>query len=184
MAVRRADIGKPYSRVGLINVVAVFCSTLSAERQSRLPFRDLRPGPDFIRNFISRNDERLRLGRPAKESEQRWRAYIADCLTTHLDVFEKQLHDDNVDASRLYNLDETGITPNKDTSGRLPCRHVLRSGKSQSSQLRQSSFFYIHRITMMATVCADGTKFSPLFVIKREKFRTVSLHPIILTSGR
>lgn len=38
VAVRRADIGKPYSRVGLINVVAVFCSTLSAERQSRLVY--------------------------------------------------------------------------------------------------------------------------------------------------
>lgn len=66
----------------------------------------------------------------------------------------------------VYNLGETCVTPNKDTSGRSPSKHLMRTGKAITSQIREVKFSYTHRITMLTCVCSDSTCTYPLFVIK------------------
>lgn len=168
VVLRQADMAKPYTRIDLIDAIAEYCATLPTERQSNLPFKDFEPGPDFMRGFLLRNSNRLRFGRPAKEAEQRWRACNADVLTNHYTSYEHIVKTNNIDKARIFNLDETGVTPNKDTSGRSPSKRLLRTGKASTSQIREVTFSYTHRITMLACVCADGTWTDPLFVIKGE----------------
>ena len=139
----------------------MFASGLSLERQAKLPFENLTPGRDFLRNLLKRNAETIRLGRPAKEAEERWRACNADTLTTHLGSFESVLVENGITASQLYNLDETGVTPNRDKSKRTCQKMLLRTSISKTTQVRTTHFKNVDRITMMATVCADGSSFPP-----------------------
>ena len=96
----------------------------------------------------------------------RWRACNADTLTTHLASFESVLVENGITASQLYNVDETGVTPNLDKSKRTCQKMLLRTSMSKTTQVRTTHFKNVDRITMMATVCADGSSFPPFFVLK------------------
>ena len=115
LLVREADGGSPLTRPDCNDAFYKFASALSLELQAKVPCENLTPGRDFLRN---RNADTIRLGRPAKEAEERWRACNAGTLTTHLVSFENVLVENRITASQLYNLYETGVTPNRDTSKR------------------------------------------------------------------
>lgn len=162
----QADFGKPCTRNDAADAIQTFVQSMDAERHKRLPFKNMSPGRAFMASFLKRNKAKLHLGRPQKEAEERWRACNGETLTTHIATFEKLLEDNGIADSHVYNLDETGVTPNKDTAKRTNCKHILRSGMAQSSQIRTASFRNVDRVTMLGTICADGTTVPPLFVVK------------------
>ena len=166
LLVREAEGGLPLTWRDLNDAVYMFSSTLSLERQAKLPFENRTPGRDFLRNFLKRNAETIRLGRPAKECEERWRACNSDTLTTHLASFENVLVENRITASQLYNLDEPGATPNHDTSKRTCQNMTLRTSMSNTTQVGTTHFRNVDKIAMMATVCADGSSFPPCFLLK------------------
>ena len=88
MLVRQADLGKPFNREDIRDAVYALCLEMSSERQDKLPFKDLVPGPDFVTAFLERHHDVIRLGRPAREAEIRWRAINGEVLTTHVAVME------------------------------------------------------------------------------------------------
>lgn len=135
-----------------------------------LPFVDLTRGKEYIGNFFARNKEWLRLGSPGKEAEQRWRACNAETLTNYVAMFESYLRKYNTDESRVYNLDETSITPNKDPVVFHPILYsVAKSRKFDKYEKRRSAT--PNRITLLAKVCADSWSFAPLFLSKVKRFR-------------
>lgn len=80
------------------------------------------------------------------------------------------VEDHNIDPPRMYNLDETGVKPNRDTRNTPNYKLVLlRFGKSKYSQVGTASFKYVDGETIISTVCADGTLAVTLFVIKGKK---------------
>ena len=81
-------------------------------------------------------------------------------------MFESILSDNSIDATRVYNLEETGVTLNRDNSGRCHAKRLLRQGKASSSQIREAHFSYTHRVKIMCCVYAKG-KASSLFIVIR-----------------
>lgn len=166
---RGADMGKPFRRVHLIEDIFEYCHALTLPSQRKLPFVDFAPGDDSIRNFIKRKDEHLRLGFPAEESEQRWRECNAEMFTNHLDIYETYIKMNEMDETPVYNLDEMSVASNKDKLGRSSSKRLVRSGKAKTLKIREETFNYTHRITMLVAVCTDGTRFPPIFVISGEE---------------
>lgn len=106
---------------------------------------------------MERDADPIRFGRAAKKSEVRWRACNEDTLTRHIASFEKLMRNKEIDALQLYNIDETGVTPNNDKSERINPKFVLCSGKWRSSQMRSKTVKYVEGVKMMAAVCDDST---------------------------
>lgn len=69
-------------------------------------------------------------------------------------------------ASRLYNLDETGVTSNEDSAGRLSQKTFTRTSRLQTEQYLLLIVSNVSWNTIIATVCANGTYFTLLIVIK------------------
>ena len=46
---------------------------------------------------------------------------------------------------------------------------MLRSTKARDSQVRVPTFNYTDRVTMLGTMCADGSDYTPLFVLKWDR---------------
>ena len=120
VVVRRPGRGKPYSRTDLVDAVVEFFDGLPFARRMLISLKDSVPGPYCIRDFIKRCDDRLHLGRPFKEPEERSRSCNGEKSTNHIATFASIVEDSNMCAKSIYKLDKTGVTPNKDTSGRSP----------------------------------------------------------------
>eukprot|EP00171_Calliarthron_tuberculosum_P002526 IDg2526t1 len=161
---RYANRGLPLARAHLEEAFAILISRLPDKRQRSLPFKNGRPGPRFHRNFIRRNRDRLRFARPLRQEGKRFAAANAEVLTMHFAVLGKVYDDLGVDASRVWNLDETGATPGKDVDGAPTTRHYLT--RQGGSDMRVADFKQLHRITMMPVVSAAGDYGPTLFVFK------------------
>lgn len=164
-----ADFGRPCSRYDVADIIHVYVESLSPERQDKLLSVNMYPGRDFLRAFMRRHKNVIRFGLPANEAEIRWRSCDTETLTTHLAMFESYLEKYKIDDTRLYNIDETGVTPNRDAARRRAYKLTLRSSRAAQSQVRVATFKYTDRITMLGAVCADGTCHTPTFVITSAK---------------
>lgn len=69
-----------------------------------------------MRDFSGRHKRHLVYARPTRQESKRYDAVNDEVLTTHFAVVEKLLREHGIDASRLWNLDETGRTPSRDFS--------------------------------------------------------------------
>jgi hypothetical protein len=75
------------------------------------------PGKKFLRGFEGRHTNIIRFGRVSKQEAVRYLAGNGDVLTTHLAAIENIIRINDIDACRIFNLDECGCTPGKDVSG-------------------------------------------------------------------
>lgn len=163
---RSANLGKEYTREDICDAIETYCETLPQSLQAQLPFKNLAPRKDFKSDFTRRHNESGRMGRSAKEDEVRWTACNSNTLTTQTIRFQKLCTNTNVEQSWIYNLDETCVTTNRDTSSCPSKLRFIRYGNFPTSQLRVAQFSYVNRVTMMATMCADGSTFALLFSIR------------------
>eukprot|EP00171_Calliarthron_tuberculosum_P023847 IDg23847t1 len=161
---RYSNRGVPLARAHLEEAFAILISRLPIKRQRSLPFKNGRPGPRFLRNFLRRNKGRLRFARPLQQEGKRFAAANAEVLTQHFAVLGKLFEDLGVDASRVWNLDETGATPGKDVDGAPTARHYLT--RQGGSDMRAADFKQLHRITMMPVISAAGDYGPTLFAFK------------------
>ena len=112
-----ADHGVPLNRTHLREAISLFVSSLPKERKCNLPFKNAVPGYWYLRGFEKRHVYKIKFGRPLRQESKRHLVVSADTLTTHFAVFEKLISQHSIDASRLWNLDETEYTPGKDSAG-------------------------------------------------------------------
>lgn len=131
-----------------------------------MTFRDGRPGRKFVKYFLERHSSIIKLGKPRKEQELRYKSCNADTISTNFAALKKIISDNNIDSSRICNIDETGSTTEREAGGRLSKKRVLRSGKANRSVVRVPTFKNVDRITMLPTIFANGELGEPLFVIK------------------
>lgn len=160
------DKGLPLQRSDIVDAVEILISTLPKERQTKTNFKDNRQGRKFVRLFLQRHSSKICLGRPRKEQELRFRSCNAETLSTHFAALKKVIEDNNIDSSRICNLDETGSTPEKEANGRINKKRVLRSGKVRTSVVRVPTFTNVNRVTIVPAIFANGECADPLFVIK------------------
>jgi len=94
----------------------------------------------------------------------RYKACNAETLTTHFATLEKIILENDIDDSRIFNLDEVGATPGKDADAQTRCKKYLTRNAVNDSRIAQ--FANTSRVTMMPAICADGSAHLPLFVFK------------------
>eukprot|EP00171_Calliarthron_tuberculosum_P001354 IDg1354t1 len=137
---------------------------LPEERQSRLPFREGRPGRKFTHGFLQRHSARLRFSKPVLQEGKRFAAANADALTMHYATLGRLIEEHDLDAARIWNLDETGGTPGKDVSGAGASRRFLRRDGIVDAKI--AHFANVSRSTMMPIINAAGEAGPVLFVFK------------------
>ena len=117
-----ADRGMPMRRSRVAEVIALLVETLSEERKNALPFRDGVPGRNFLRGFIKRHRQSLRVCVPEYHEAKRHAAMSAETLTSHIAKEERLVQMYNIDASRFWNLDEAGAHRAETREGSLSSR--------------------------------------------------------------
>lgn len=114
---------------------------------------------------MQRHRERIRLGRPRKEKEIRYRSCNAETITTHFAALQKK-SENSVGASRIFNVDESGSTATRGAAGRANKKRILRSGEENNSINRVPTFKNVDLVIIVPTVFENGETFRPLFIIK------------------
>ena len=132
-----------------------------------LPFKHDVPSHVYLGAFRRRHAEKIKFGRPLSQESKRFAVVNIDSLSTHFGTIEKLVNDNDIDASRIFNLDEVGICPNKDASGRLACKNIMPRRGNQD--FVAPLFKYEDRVTMMPVISAAGEAGPPLFVIKEKR---------------
>lgn len=165
---RFADEGHCVRKCDVADAVELMVSTFPEYRRKKIPFVDNRPGRKFLTLFLKRHANRIRLGKASKEEEIRWRSGNAEVFTNHFATLEKLVADYDIDASRIANLDETGVSANRDACGRIRAKHLIRTRQSQTTQQRVATFKNVDRITLMPTIFANGDTAPPLIIIQGE----------------
>lgn len=144
----------------------LFC-TLPAERQAKMKWASGRPGRKFVELFLKRHQNEIHLGRPSMEEEVRWRSSNANVITTHIAALEKIIKDNGITASHIANLDETGVSPNRDVTGRIQAKQVLNKNRKsvRANPVQRMAYFKdVKRVTMLPTIFANGDCGRPLFI--------------------
>ncbi len=89
-------------------------------------FKVSKPGAVWIKSVCERN--KLSFSKPNRQAAERFASTNAEVLTTHLSSLESIMTDLKNAAQRLFNLDETGITPGKDFHGTSKKKAVMDLG--------------------------------------------------------
>jgi len=164
----------PMNRDDVADAVQVVVQKMDASRAASMPFIGGRPGKKFLSAFLKRHSKAIRLGRPSSQEDIRWASTNATTLTSHFAQVEALIREHNIDASRLANLDECGVTAGRDASGRTQ-RKVYMT-RATVAQQRTVDFKNVQRVTMMPVIFASGHVGNPLFVIRgtRVRYRVLS----------
>lgn len=156
--------GVPLTAKHLCDAVEILVSTLPDERRKKMPFKKGRPSAKYCRGFRKRHASRLRFGRPLRQESKRFAACSAENLTSHFATLSVLIERYKFDAERIWNLDETGATPDKDVNGRSSSRRFLDRRGSQD--LKIAEFRRTHRVTMLPVISAAGQLGPTLFIFK------------------
>lgn len=89
--IKFCDAGHPLLRSDVADAVELFVSTLPEQRQKEIKFKFNRPGQTFLKLFLQRHRQKVKLGRPNKEEEIRFRSCNAETMTTHFASLKKLL---------------------------------------------------------------------------------------------
>ena len=106
-----AKCGFPQSRKNLQDMVKSY--VISSGKVT--PFRDGRPGLDWVRRFEKRHQQRLRRRKREGLSVLRAKGLSREIITSFFDMYKDVLNEHNI-ANKpwvIYNVDETGLTADK-----------------------------------------------------------------------
>lgn len=85
-------------------------------------------------------------------------------ITTHFARRKSLILEHSLDASRIWNLEESGVTPDRNLIGSIEARRImLRHG---DGDLKLPEFARSERVTRIAVVSAAGNSGPPIFVFK------------------
>lgn len=182
---RYSDRGN-LTRGDLIDTVEILVTTFPAERQNALRFVNGRPGRSFCRGFEKRHRDAICFKKPSPQEAARFRATNADNMTSHFAAIERIIHENDIDAARLANLDESGITPGNYQSRvgkkKVYCTRYATQHK-QTAETSSPESGNINRVTLVGVVFASGEAGGPTFIFEGTKlrYRTVSVRVVVST---
>ena len=166
MLLQDADYGVPLTKLHLQEALQIFISGLPAARKGELPFRDNTPVVRFLRAFEKHNRKELKLAIPTCHAGRRHAATNAETLTTHFACLDALISKFNIDASRLWNLDETVGIAGRDESGNSKRRRYLRS--NTNSEMRLPEFVRSARATVLQWSAPPGRQVLPFLSLKED----------------
>lgn len=173
--------GVPLTTAHLCDAIEILVSALPDERRARMLFKQGRPTVKYCRSFRKRHAHRLRFCRPLRQESKRFAACNADSLTTHFATLSTLIERFDLDAQRIWNLDETGATPDKDVNGRSSSRRFMDRRGVQD--LKIAEFRRTHRVTMLPVISAAGQNGPTLFIFKgrRMPYRQILRRGVVHT---
>ena len=117
-----------------------------------------------MRGCYEQHKQLLQYAVPRPQEAKRHHACNAEVLTTHFASLNALVQEYGLDDEHVWNLDETGCTPGKDTTG-VPrtCRFMRQDMKKDA---KMEEFRRTGRITLMPVISAAGDVGLILFVFK------------------
>lgn len=125
------------------------------------PFKDGTAGTDWYKGFVRRHPD-LTLRKPEPTSIARARGFNKPQVYRFFDILEEQIQKHDMDATRFYNMDETGVQ----TSSNKPPRVLTKVGKRQVGLIASSER---GRTTTVVCCCNAAGAFIPPFMIFARK---------------
>jgi len=164
LILRFADRGIPMTRQHVREAASIVIQTFSSERKSRLPFTGDIPERKWVSGFYMRHKDFIKCGQPNYQEGKRFRATNAETLCNHYSALEALKMEYGFDSSRVWNLDETGCSPGKDTNGANRKKRFLR--RTGTTDFKADEFVRSNRMTIMPCISASGDMAPLLFVFK------------------
>ena len=162
--VDRATAGLPLTKLHLSEAVNIFVSSMSSKRRCQLGEEWNGPSREWLNRFPRKHADRLSFVRPLPQEAVRYRQVNGEAITTHFATVQKLVEDNEIDASRLFNLDECGCSPAKEAGSKSRSRRYMpRRG---SRDIRRADIADLAPITMMPVISAAGEHGPPLLVFK------------------
>lgn len=81
-------------------------------------------------------------------------------MSTHFAVLDKLIQDNDIDAARIFNVDEASASPEKDMGNKDTTRKFMPRHRCQNAKV--ANITYKNRITLMAVINAAGNHGPPL----------------------
>lgn len=97
---------------------------MAPERWAVLPFTNVRPGEYRVRKMYVRNIAQLQNVVPNPQEMKRHQNCNAEVYAKHFSALSARVLEYGLDDERVWNLDESGCTPGKDTKENGPCAEV------------------------------------------------------------
>ena len=120
-----ANRGIPLTQAHLREAVAIMVNGMDPTRRMLLTFRRGVPGRGYLRGFRRRHKEKLAFRKPVRQEAKRFAQVNAEVQTTHFATLKKLIEENNLDAPRIFNLDESGVTPERDLHGVTASRRLM-----------------------------------------------------------
>ena len=162
-----AELGWPLDRDDISKFIGEFCQRMSKKTR----FKDGKPGQDFLRDFLRRNNDQLstRRGEILKVSRAKAEdpAIISDFIDTVKSAFDiAGINKDNLnDAKRIFNADESGFN----TKGSFE-RLIVGKGKD-AQQLRPTE----GKTNYSVLVCGNAAgQYVPPYVVYKGTDTTIN----------
>jgi hypothetical protein len=125
------------------------------------PFKNGAAGTDWYKGFARRHPD-LTLRKPEPTSIARARGFNKPQVYRFFDLLEEQIEKHKITATRLYNMDETGVQ----TSSNKPPRVLTKLGKRQVGLIASTER---GRTTTVICCCNAAGSFIPPFMIFARK---------------
>ena len=165
---RFADKGVPLTRQYVVEAVQRIVESFPLYRRITLPFKNGQPGARFVRSFLRRHKDDLEFVKPLRQEFARFKAVNADVLSQHYSTLEHLVEKYQLDPSRIWNLDECGVTPGRDGEGDSARKHIVT--RHGSRDFRSINIGYDKRVTIMPVISAAGETGPCLLVYKGNSF--------------
>ena len=118
LVLHHADLGVLMNRHYLPEAVSAVILSIPPERQAKLRFPDNRPGKNWTRNLYQRHKPALQNAVTCILEQKRYASVNAVTCASHFAALEELIRKYKLDAERIWNLDETGVTPGRDERGK------------------------------------------------------------------
>ena len=131
------------------------------------PFKNQKAGKDWLHNFLHRHTE-LSIRSPEPTSICRAVGFNQPSVKRFFDALKTELMKSTLDASRIYNMDETGLTVVHRPHKVVAKRGQKQIGKMVSGEKGQT-------VTAICACSASGNYVPPALIYKRKRMNTVLL---------
>ena len=165
-----ARSGTPLSRECLKDLMQHFIGRLPLQRQTKLPFRECRPGDRYFKSFMTRNPS-ISMKRRCNLEKDRAIAMSPHNLAEHFARLQQLYKEIGINSgAQIFNPDESGFSTLTAFRAREKAA-MERQGRSNSTELKWAG--NAAHVTIMLVVPADGTVWTPVAILpgKRAKYR-------------
>ena len=161
--------GRPVSRNDLQDLVELLASSFPEQKKKSLRFKNGSPGRAFCTGFGRRHAERIRFKKPSKQEATRYKATNSEVLVQHFANLSTLIKQYDLDARRIFNLDETGVALGREDRHCSQKKvYAIRGGNVEVPGI---SLQNVNRISLLVCANALGNLARPLFIFHGTRVR-------------